>query len=434
MIFEPFFPITTRVDADGRMRIAGQDLIHLASIWGTPLYVYDGATIRKQLQDLRSLLAANYPGEAVVAYAAKAYFSLRFAAHLASLGVGVDAASRGELIVARRAGFDPQRIHLHGNNKTREELELAVHMSIQAVVVDSFDELELLEGLAADEQTRVRVWLRITPGIDVNTHASVRTGHLASKFGFSLADGQASAAVRRVLASPWLELTGLHTHLGSQLFDPQPYRLAIRALYELAAEEHFVPRELSPGGGWGVRYTADDPSDDAHPWIEAVSQEIQEQCGRLSWPLPRLFLEPGRWIAARAGVVVYTVGTSKVLADGRRVVAVDGGMADNPRPALYGARYTACPVLHPDAEPEETVAIVGKFCENGDVLIPEIRLPKMKRDDLLAVPVSGAYQLSMASNYNLAPRPAVLWLEEEGAEILQERELPETSDWWIAAG
>jgi diaminopimelate decarboxylase len=232
------------------------------------------------------------------------------------------------------------------------------------------------------------------------------------------------------MASPWLHLVGLHTHLGSQIFSPQPYRQAIGILYKVACDEGFIPEEFSPGGGWGVRYIERDPSDDAAPWIQAISQEVEQQCGRLGWPLPRLVVEPGRWLVARAGVALYSVGAQKESANGNHIVALDGGMADNPRVALYQARYTARVVQAPAAPPVNKVRLVGKFCESGDVLINEVSLPEMHRGDLIAMPAAGAYQLSMSSNYNFATRPPVLWLEEGQVEVLQRRESPSDPCWW----
>ncbi len=429
-MFNELYPVSASVDARGHLQLAGQDLLDLVEVWGTPLYLVDAATLHQQVSGLHSLLSLHYPGRAEITYAAKAYFSLGLARRLVGLDLGVDVVSLGELIIARRAGFPFRSIHLHGNNKTRHELELALEWNVQSIVVDSLDELEFLGTLAAEMERPARIWLRVTPEIEVDTHPYRQTGHVASKFGLSISDGQAAEAIRRATGSPWLELTGLHMHLGSQLFDPQPYCRGLEKLFALAAQENFYPREISPGGGWGVRYTGEDPDDDAGPWVEALSGTLQEQCRRLGWPLPGLILEPGRWIVARAGMALYTVGATKTAGDGTRIVALDGGMADNPRPALYQARYTACVVQRAEAPAAQKVTLVGRFCESGDVLIRDISLPELHRGDVLAVPVSGAYQLSMASNYNLAARPAALWVAADGLGVLQERELPEVSDWW----
>lgn len=424
------FPISAAIDSRYRLTIAGHDLTELAEQYDTPLYVYDGATVRAQFNRLEDLLRRYYPAESTLAYAAKAYFSLPLAKKLAGLGPGADVASLGELRTAKSAGFPADRVHLHGNNKTEEELTTALDWGIRAIVVDSLDELAFLEELAARAGKQAKIWLRITPDLRVETHPHIQTAHAESKFGLHIQNGEAVAAIRRAQNNPRLQLTGLHTHLGSQLFDSQPYREAILAVYETARAVDFIPAEFSPGGGWGVRYTHNDPSDDPLPWVQAVSQTVQEVCLRLGWPLPRLILEPGRWLIARAGAALYRVGAQKTAPDGTRIVAVDGGLADNPRVALYQARYTARLASRASVAKLGAVKIVGRFCESGDVLISETCLPQLRRGDILAVPVSGAYQLSMASNYNLAPRPAVLWLEPGQVELIQPREEPEPSGWW----
>lgn len=428
------FPITTTINQQGRLSIAGHDLAELAAVYGTPLYLYDGATIRGQVDRLNALFKNHYPGDAKIAYASKAYFSHAMASKLAALGAGSDVVSLGEIHVAQSAGFPADVIHLHGNNKTKAELRAALEWKIQAIVVDSLDELAFLETLAAERNQPARIWLRITPDLNVNTHPHIETSHSDSKFGLHVLNGEAAEAIRRALASPWFELAGLHTHLGSQIFEPDPYRQAIGMLFEVAAANEYVPMEISPGGGWGVRYTDGDPSDDAEPWVKAVSGAVQEACNRRGWPLPRIVLEPGRWLVARAGVALYSVGTQKTTPNGTHIVAIDGGLADNPRVALYQARYTARVVQRPSAAPSERMRVVGKFCESGDVLIPEIQLPPVERGDLLATPASGAYQLSMASNYNFAARPPALWLEAGNVEVMQCCEQPDQPGWWVYSG
>jgi diaminopimelate decarboxylase len=426
------FPISTKIDPSGCLTIAGHDLEQLANTYATPLYIYDGATLRGQITRLQELFKKHYAGEAAVAYAVKAYFSYFLAKKLAGLNLGADVVSLGEIHLAQKAGFSRQAIHLHGNNKTQGELQAALDWNIQAIVVDNLEEMSFLEELAEKAGKRARIWLRITPDLKVNTHPHIETSNSNSKFGLHIQNGQASQAIRQALASPWLDLVGLHTHLGSQIFEPEPYSQAIAMLFALAERENFVPQEISPGGGWGVRYTENETrSSDAEPWVQAVCGTVEEQCMQRGWPLPKIILEPGRWIVAQAGTAVYRVGCQKDTPQGAHIVAVDGGMADNPRVALYQAEYTARLVSRAGAQPVLNSKIVGKFCESGDVLIPEITLPKMKRGDLLAIPAAGAYQLSMASNYNFATRPAVLWLEENSVEVMQPRELPDQPGWWV---
>jgi diaminopimelate decarboxylase len=424
------FPLTTHWDGKG-LQIGGCQVSDLVDAYGTPLYLYDAATLFLHIQKLGQLLREFYPGEAVVTYAAKAYFAPALARHLATLGIGVDVVSQGELQLALKAGFSPSVIHLHGNNKAEEEIVTALDVGVQAIVVDSLDELEWVEQIAQERRRQAHIWLRITPGIAAHTHPHIQTAHAQSKFGLYLETGEALEAIRKARASRWLHLRGLHTHLGSQIFEVEPYREAIEALFALAEQADYVPDEFSPGGGWGVRYRPDDPPDDPMPWIRAVSESVKQGCERYRWPLPRLVIEPGRWLIAQAGVAIYRVGSQKRTADGVQVIAVDGGMADNPRVALYGARYTAVPLGYEGFTGNNRPSrVVGRFCESGDILIEAIDLPPLHRGDLLAVPVAGAYHLSMASNYNMVGRPAVLWLEEGRVEVLQPREDVLNTLWW----
>ncbi len=425
------FPPGTTVNSAGRLAINGQDLEALAREYGTPLYLYDAATIRGQAGRLAELFKRYYPGQALIAYAAKAYFSPFLAQKLQEMGVGVDVVSLGEMQIARQAGFSAGAVHLHGNNKSVEELTAALDWEIQAIVVDNLEELELLEDLAAQAHKKARVWLRITPDIEIHTHPHIATGHSESKFGLHTTNGEAAQAIQMALTSPVIELAGLHTHLGSQITEVAPYQLAVQILTGLVEETGYIPAEISPGGGWGVRYLPGDPSDDPQQWVQTVSGAVQEACIHHDWPTyPRLVLEPGRWLVARAGVAIYQVGMQKTTATGKHLIAIDGGLADNPRVALYQARYTAVPVKDPLAAVTDPVSIVGRYCESGDVLIPEISLPPLQRGDYLAVPAAGAYQLSMASNYNMAPRPTVLWLDAGKVEVMQTRENPAGPGWW----
>lgn len=409
--------------------MAGWDVLELADRYGTPLYLYDAATIRQQAARLTTALEQYYPAESEITYAAKAYFAPRFAQKIAELGIGVDVVSLGELHTARRAGFAPQHVHLHGNNKNVGELQFALDWKIQSIVVDNLDELQLLDTLTNQQEQAVPVWLRISPDVHVHTHQHLQTAHAASKFGFSIADARRAIVAAR--ASRYLNLVGMHTHLGSQFFQPEPYREALLRLLDLAAQEAFWPQTISPGGGWGVPYLPATGSDDPLPWIETVSTTLQDACSQHGgMPLPRLVVEPGRWLVARSGVAVYRVGAVKTAPDGKRVVAVDGGMADNPRPALYGAHYTAFLAHAPQAQAAGPARIVGSYCESGDELISSIALPEVRRGDVLVIPVAGAYQLSMASNYNLAARPAALWLEEAKLAVLQPRETILDGGWW----
>lgn len=427
------FPVSVGRGPRGELTLAGHDLAELAQAWGTPLYLYDGATVQHEAGTLQNLMKAHYSGGWEITYAAKAYFSLGFARKLAQMGLGVDVVSLGELYTAQQAGFLPERVHLHGNNKSEAELMAALKYGVHAIVVDSLEELTFLESIAARLGVQAPIWLRITPGVNVSTHPSIQTGHATSKFGLLVQDGQAAEGIGRARTSRWLKLSGLHAHLGSQVFEPEPYREAAARLCELAEEMNFIPQEISPGGGWGVPYTLNDQDEVLETWVKASAGAVRMEFERRNWPLPKLILEPGRRIAARAGVAVYSVGTSKTVSDGSYIVALDGGMADNPRPALYQSKYLAVRVDQPDARPARETTLVGKFCESGDQLIHKIGMPELKRGDLVAIPVSGAYQISMSSNYNLAQRPVVLWLEQDHVEVLQAREKPGEMPYWGAA-
>jgi len=418
------FPITARIDDTGRLWLGGCLARDLAEQFGTPLYVFDEATLVARCREAREALAA-YPGPARVAYASKAFLCIGLAQLLAREGLGLDVVSGGELAVARAAAFPRERVHLHGNNKSRAELQAALDWGIGTIVVDGWQELALLQELTAGRPIRQRIWLRVAPGIDVHTHAHRKTGLLDSKFGFTLETGEALAALREAQAVPGLKVVGLHAHIGSLVFEAEPFAAAATALLDLAAAAGFVPEEISPGGGWGV---ATGPGEDDVPLAafgHAVASAVQERCARHGLPLPALTVELGRAIAAPAGVALYRVGGRKEIPGVRTYLALDGGMGDNIRPALYGACYTAVAADRASAPAEETVTLAGRFCESGDVVARDVPLPRLAPGDLVAVPRAGAYCLPMASNYNLVPRPAVVLVADGHARLLQRRETTE---------
>jgi diaminopimelate decarboxylase len=416
-------PVTTAV-TDGRLHVAGCDLTALADAHGTPLYVYDGVTLDTMVAAYADALCAHYPGPWEIAYASKAFLCTAIAQWAAGHGLGLDVVSGGEIAIALRGGFPAKRMHFHGNNKAEADLAMALDAGVGRTVLDNEGEITRVERLAAARSRPAEVWLRLTPDIDVHTHVYRVTGRLDSKFGFPLAEGIAGEAARRVLRSPHLRLMGLHVHLGSQVFDAEPIACAVEVLVNFAAslrDEGFVLRELSPGGGWGVPYRPEDPPASVEPYIAAVSATVIAGCRRRGFDLPRLVVEPGRSLVARAGVALYRVGGVK-RGPARTYVMVDGGLADNPRPALYQAAYTALLANRMEESATETVAVAGPYCESGDILIRETALPPVRPGDVLAMPVAGAYHLSMASNYNAARRPAVLWLAGGRAHVIQERE------------
>ena len=417
-------PLGARVE-DDHLVVGGCDTVELARRFGTPLYVYDETTIRTRCAEYRDGLAAAYPNSLVI-YASKAFTSPMLLQILKEEGLGLDVVSGGELYVAQRVGFPMDTVYFHGNNKGPDELRMGLDLHIGRFVIDSFHELELLGRLAAERGVRAPSLLRISPGIDAHTHDYRKTGILDSKFGFPISTGQAEEAVRRALDTPSLELLGVHAHVGSQIFELAPYQETIGVVLDFAAEmreRHGLElREMSPGGGWGIAYT---PEDDPRPTREVattIGETLHAELARRGLGEPRVFVEPGRSIVGQAGLALYTVGGIKRIPGVRVYASVDGGMADNIRPAIYGARYEALVANRAEAPTEELVTIAGKYCESGDLLIKDIALPTLHSGDLLALPASGAYNLAMASNYNMALKPAVVLVKDGQARLMRRRQ------------
>jgi diaminopimelate decarboxylase len=408
--------------------LAGCDVVELAGEFGTPLYVYDEATIRNRARAYRDGLRAAYAGESLVCYAGKAYCAPWLLRLIDEEQLGLDVVSGGELFAAQVAEFPPERTYFHGNNKGEDELAQALQAGVARVVVDNLEEIERLSRLATDKAMEQPVLLRVAPGVEAHTHEHIKTGVLDTKFGLSIQTGAAEAAARAIQAAGGLRLVGLHAHIGSQVFELEPYRETISRVFALAAklrdELGFELHEFSPGGGFGMRYTADDEPPTAPAEItRAIAESVCNAAQQYGFAaLPTLTIEPGRSIIGQAGVAVYRVGSVKHITGVRTYVAVDGGMADNIRPTAYGARYT--PLLANrllDAADAE-VAIAGKYCESGDVLMKDAHLPMPRVGDLVAVPGSGAYHLAMASNYNLSVKPAVVVVASGAARLVRRRE------------
>jgi len=418
------FPDTTRVTTRNTLAIGGCDLVALAAEYGTPLYVYDETTIRARARAIRDAVAAGYSGRATVCYAAKAYVGPWLLKIIASEGFGLDVVSGGELHVAVVAEFPRARTFFHGNNKTEDELVYALDQKIARIVVDNLDEVALLGRLASARGATQPVLLRVGPGVDAHTHAHLITGAVDTKFGLDIGSGAAEEGVRAILAQPSLDLRGFHAHIGSQIRELEAYRVAVGRVFAFAAAMRdatgFVMREMSPGGGYPVRYVPDDPAVDLAEMVRAVASAVEAASKAHGFDLPEITLEPGRSMIAAAGVALYRVGSVKKGA--RTYVAVDGGMSDNIRPTAYGARYTAALANRVQDGDVADVAIAGKYCETGDILIQSVALPLPRVGDLIAVPVSGAYQLAMASNYNMATRPAVVVVTDGKAQRVAARE------------
>ena len=418
-------PLTTRLDGEGRLSLGDCTLSDLARRYGTPLYVLDETTLRATCRAYREALARHYPGEALALYASKANSSLAITALVAAEGLGLDAVSAGELLTAFQGGMAGERIVLHGNNKSREELALAVAHGV-TVVADNWRDLELLAELAPGFPGPARLMLRFTPGIECHTHEYIRTGHLDSKFGFD--PDQLEAVLRHLTTCPWARLTGLHAHIGSQIFELQPHRDLAAVLADalaLARSLGHPVEDLNVGGGLGIRYVASDDPPSIDAWVRTVAEAVVEACRERGLVLPRLLCEPGRSLVATAGVTLYEVGSRKPIPGLRTYLSVDGGMSDNPRPITYQSQYTALLADRPMAEPNETVTVAGKHCESGDVLLKDLALPPATAGDVLVVFATGASNASMGSNYNRIPRPATVLVAEGSAELVQRREQPE---------
>ena len=427
-------PLDAGISTEGHLTLGGCDAVALAAEFGTPLYVYDVQTIREQSAAYRTAFGHEHP-DSVVLYGSKAFLNRPFAKLIAEQGLGFDAVSGGEIAVLRAAGVEMENVYFHGNNKGADELRLAVEAGVGRVVIDNPEEVALVDAAAATAGVRQAVLLRVSPGVDAHTHEKTTTGIIDTKFGVPIAGGAAEAAIRAILDAGGLEFRGLHMHLGSPISELEPYVIGIEVVAQFIAAVcrdrlGVGVEEFSAGGGFAVAYERDQEPPPPSRYARAICDALRREADRLGFPLPRLSVEPGRAIVGRAGVALYTAGTRKEVPGVRTFVSVDGGMADNIRPAMYGARYEVFSAERPLAPAEEAVTIAGKYCESGDVLARDVALPRLRAGEVLAVPAAGAYQLSMASNYNLAYRPAVVLVEDGEARLIRRRE---TADDLMAA-
>lgn len=416
---------TQSINDLGVLQIGQVDTVELAKIYGTPLFVYDTSLIRQRARAfIQTFKKANVKAE--VAYASKAFSSIAMYQLAAEEKLSLDVVSGGELFTAIRAGFPVERIHFHGNNKSDEEIMFAITSKIGCIVVDNFHEIDRLKAIASEQNVEVRILLRVTPGIEAHTHDYITTGQADSKFGFDLMNGQADQAFQSVKDHSSIHLLGMHCHIGSQIFDTVAFSLAAKKLMNKMKDWHqkddFICEVLNLGGGFGIRYTEEDDPLEPSVYVEDMIKTIRDELNKVDYPMPEIWIEPGRSLVGDAGTTLYIIGSQKEIPSTRTYLAVDGGMSDNIRPALYQAKYDAAIANNMLSTADTTYTIAGKCCESGDKLIEEINLPKANAGDYLAVFCTGAYGYSMASNYNRLAKPAVVFVENGNHRLVIKRE------------
>lgn len=420
-----YFYGTTEINKHGHLEIGGVDAIELAKEFGTPLYVYDVALMRERARGFKQAFV-DQNIKAQVAYASKAFSAVAMVQLAQEEDLSLDVVSGGELYTAIAAGFPSERIHFHGNNKSKEELEMALDHKIGCIVVDNFFEIELLKTICQKKNARVKILLRVTPGIEAHTHDYILTGQEDSKFGFDLQNGQAESALITALQCDYFDVLGLHCHIGSQIFETTGFLLAAKKIVEQMKTWKdtldFEAKVLNLGGGFGIRYTKDDEPKPPSQYVSEIIREVKNLTKQFSLIMPEIWIEPGRSLVGDAGITLYQVGASKEVPGVRKYLAIDGGMSDNIRPALYQAKYEAVLANKPLAQSCEVVSIAGKCCESGDMLIWDLPLPEACEEDILAVFCTGAYGYSMSNNYNRIPRPAVVFVENGKASLVVKRE------------
>lgn len=405
---------TMKVNPSGHLEIGGYDTVLLAKDFGTPLYVMDEALIREICGRYRKFFIEKHQAE--VFYASKAFLTMAICRLIDQEGLGLDVVSGGELYTAIKAKFPAEKICFHGNNKQQDELKMALEYGVGRIVIDNYREMELLGSLAEQMGKTVEVLMRVSPGVEAHTHEYIKTGQIDSKFGFTVPNGQALDAIKKCLKITSLKLRGIHCHIGSQVFEMESFGYAAGIMMDLVRDIYrdtgFMITEINLGGGFGIYYAEGDEPSQIEKYAEAVITAISQKAREYNLQPPHLMIEPGRSIVGEAGTTLYTVGSIKEIPGIRKYVAVDGGMADNPRHALYQARYEACLANKPNSPTEEKVAITGKCCESGDMLIWDLPLPKVETGDILAVACTGAYNYSMSMNYNRLCRPAVVLVQD----------------------
>lgn len=409
----------------GNLTFGGMDTVELAKQYGTPLYVMDEVEIRTRCKELKASFAKTYPN-AKALYASKVFSCKEIYKILSQEGMGVDVVSSGELYTAISAGFPVSDIYFHGNNKTLDELEYAIENSVGYIVIDNFYELDNVQKIAEEKNKTVNALFRISPGIEGHTHEAISTGQLDSKFGFTMDFGIALKAVEMVVEKKNINFKGIHCHIGSQMFLPEIYKAGAEKMTDFALEIKeklgVEIEQLNLGGGFGVYYTQEDKPQDISVFVDTIIENVISNCEKKGLKLPMILVEPGRWLTGEAGITLYTVGAIKDIPGVRKYVSVDGGMTDNIRPSLYSARYEGVVANKAKMPVTEKVTIAGKCCESGDKLIIDFMAPKMESGDILAVLTTGAYNYSMASNYNRLRRPAVVMVNDGVSRVIVKRE------------
>lgn len=411
---------------NGNLYFNGVDTVELARNYGTPLYVMSEDIIRENCRKYKQAIDKYYGGKGLPLYASKAFSSKAIYKIVMDEGFGVDVVSGGELYTALKAGMPASKIYFHGNNKTNDELRMAVEYGVGHIVVDNLEELNRLDKIAAFDGKIMNISFRIKPGIDAHTHDFVKTGQIDSKFGVALENGEAFEIIKTASKMNNVKVVGVHCHIGSQIFDVEPFQLAAKVMLKFMADVRdqigIEIRELNLGGGFGIRYTEKDDPLDYSEYMRIISQTVTEEAEKLNYPVPFMLCEPGRSIVGAAGMTLYTIGSVKEIKDVRTYVSVDGGMCDNPRYILYRSAYSMTVANKADKEPDTEVTVVGKCCESGDILQENIKLQSPAAGDILAVFATGAYNYSMSSNYNRIPRPPVVMLKGATPRIIVKRE------------
>jgi len=414
------------VNEKEHLTIAGVDAVELAEEYGTPLYVMDEDLIREHCRSFKNSIEKYYNGDGMACYASKAFSCKAMCKIIKEEGLGLDVVSEGELYTAESVCFPMERVCFHGNNKKDSELRYAVEKKVGRIIVDNFSELERLDKIASDAGVKANIMFRVKPGIDAHTHDFVKTGQIDSKFGVALETGEAFDIVKKAIALNNVNLIGLHCHIGSQIFDIDPFveaaEVMIDFIEKIKLELDYEIRELNLGGGFGIKYTDEDTPVEYDKYMEKVSVKVKELCIEKNLRLPFILIEPGRSVVAPAGTTLYTLGCVKEIPNIRTYISVDGGMCDNPRYALYKSKYDVV-VANKASEPKtETVTIAGKCCESGDLIGEGLKIQKAEAGDIIAVLATGAYNYSMSSNYNRIPKPAVVMLKNGESRVVVKRE------------